>query len=479
MSDDLIRLSAFAVHNLLRKGDVAPADLVEASIQRIEAVDGQLNAVPIRCFDRAREQARQIDPAGSLLGGIPLVVKDNADVGGIRTTGGTPIFADRVAAQSDRTIALIERNGGIPVGKSNLSELGGANTTNAILGTTRNPWNTALTCGGSTGGSAVALATGQTWLGHGNDVGGSLRIPASFCGVTGLRPSLGRVPRRALLNPFDMVFVDGPMARDIRDLALFFDAMIGFDDADPVSAPSTDGPFLDHAQRPERPDRVAWSTDLGCLPVEDEVRALGAAFADILQKSGVAVHHGSPDFRGALPALLALRGAGYVATWAPFLEKHRALFTPDVMSDIDRGLNQSMLETGAAERYRADMYRRVIAFLSEHDLLITPSVTALPFPVEQRWLTEIAGQRQESYIDWIAITAITSLLGCPVLALPVGFTRSGLPFGVQIIGRPRSEAKMFRAAAWIEKLLALPPNIIDPRSPETTSPSIRQDVAHA
>lgn len=479
MSDDLIRLSALAARDLLRKGDVTPSDLVEVSIRRIEAVDGQLNAVPTRCFDRAREQAKQVDPATALLGGLPLVVKDNADVGGIRTTGGTPIFADRVPAQSDRTIALMERNGGIPVGKSNLSELGGANTTNAILGTTRNPWNTALTCGGSTGGSAVALATGQTWLGHGNDVGGSLRIPASFCGVTGLRPSLGRVPRRALLNPFDTVFVDGPMARDIQDLALFFDAMVGFDDADPVSAPSADGPFLDHSQRPERPDRIAWSADLGYLPVEDEVRALGDTFAHVLQKSGVAVHHGSPDFKGALPALLALRGTGYVTTWAPFLDKHRHLFTPEVMGDIDRGLTQSALETGAAERYRADMYRRVIAFLGEQDMLITPSVTALPFPVEQRWLTEIAGQRQDTYIDWIAITAITSLLGCPVMAVPVGFTKSGLPFGVQIIGRPRSEAKMFRTAAWIEKLLALPPNIIDPRSPDSATQSARQDAIHA
>lgn len=479
MSDDLIRLPARAVRDLVRKGDATPSDLVEASIRRIEAVDGKLNAVPTRCFDRAREQARQIDPATALLGGIPLVVKDNADVGGVRTTGGTPIFAGRIAAQSDRTIALIERNGGIPVGKSNLSELGGANTTNAILGTTRNPWNTALTCGGSTGGSAVALATGQTWLGHGNDVGGSLRIPASFCGVTGLRPSLGRIPRRALLNPFDMVFVDGPMARDIRDLALFFDAMIGFDDADPVSAPSTDGPFLDHAQRPERPDRIAWSANLGCLPVEEEVRALGDAFAATLQKNGVAVHHGSPDFKGALPVLLTLRGAGYVTSWAPFLDKHRHLFTPEVMSDIDRGLGQSMLETGAAERYRADMYRRVIAFLGDHDMLITPSVTALPFPVEQRWLTEIASQRQDTYIDWIAITAITSLLGCPVMALPVGFTKNGLPFGVQIIGRPRSEARMFRVAAWIEKLLALAPNIIDPCSPDSEAQSICQDTTHA
>ncbi|PJI40945.1 amidase [Ferrovibrio sp.] len=468
MTADLIRLSARRVHDLLARREISPADLVEASIARMEKVDGTVNAVPTRCFDRAREQAKDPQIPHSKLGGIPFVIKDNAAVGNVRWTGGTPIFADRIAPESDRTIALIERNGGIPLGKANLSELGGANTTNAALGTTRNPWNTALTCGGSSGGSAVALATGQVWLAHGNDVGGSLRIPASFCGVTGLRPTPGRVPRRSILNPFDTIFVDGPMARDVGDLALFFDAMVGFDSADPLSAPSPDAPFLSMALTPDRPLRAAWSADLGCLPVDDQVRALGDAFVAALQKDGMDIDNACPDFAGALPALLTLRGANYVTTWEPFLERHRHQFTPEVMGDIEHGLRQTPASIGAAERYRAEMYRRVIAFLGEYEVLITPSTPILPFAVETMWPQEIAGVRQRTYIDWIAITAITSLLACPVLAIPAGFSRDGLPFGVQIIGRPRSEGRLFQIAAAIEHLLGLPPAIIEPKSTANT-----------
>lgn len=464
MSADLIRLSARAVRGLLARREITPADLVAAAIDRIQTVDGAVNAVPTRCFDRARAQAAQPGLANSMLGGIPFVVKDNAEIGGVRWTGGTPIFADRTSTQSDRTIALIERNGGIPLGKANLSELGGANTTNAVLGTTRNPWNTALTCGGSSGGSAVALATGQVWLAHGNDVGGSLRIPASFCGVTGLRPTPGRVPRRSILNPFDTIFVDGPMARDIGDLGLFLDAMIGFDSADPLSAPSPDGPFLPAALAPDKPLRAAWSADLGCLPVSDEVRTLGDAFVTTLREGGAVIDTACPDFRGALPALLTLRGVNYVTSWEPFLDRHRHQFTPEVMGDIEHGLRQTPSSIGAAERYRAEMYRRVIAFLDDYEVLVTPAAPVLPFAVETRWPQQIAGIPQDTYIDWIAITAITSLLACPVLAVPVGFSRDGLPFGVQIIGRPRSEARLLQIGAWIERLFALPPTVIEPKA---------------
>ena len=470
MTEELFRQSGRAVRELLRRGEITPTDLVECAIRRIEAVDAAVNAIPIRCFERAREQAERLTrrlargEQALLLGGIPLVIKDNCDVGGVRTTSGTPIFAGRIADQSDRTVALIEANGGIPIGKSNLSELGGASTSNAVLGTTLNPWSTQLSCGGSCGGSAVALATGQVWLAHGNDVGGSLRIPASFCGVAGLRPSLGRVPRRSQINPFDTIYVDGPMGRDVGDLALLFDAMVGYERDDALSAPSPDGPFLRWALEPERPGRMAYSPDLGCLPATAEVRGLGEAFASTLEKAGVAVHRGSPDFTGALPALLSLRGASYAAAWEPFLPEHRDAFTPDVLADIMRGQTQSPSTLAAAERCRADLYRRVLAFLGEHEFLITPSVTTLPGPAEMGWPREIDGRTLDTYMDWIAITAITSLLGCPVLALPVGFSRDGLPFGVQIIGRPGSEPRLFQIAAWIERLFGLPPTVIEPRS---------------
>jgi amidase len=199
--------------------------------------------------------------------------------------------------------------------------------------------------------------------------------------------------------------------------------------------------------------------------VADEVRALGDAFVAALQADGMRIETACPDFAGALPALLALRGLNYVTNWEPFLDRHRDQFTPEVRGDIEHGHHQTPSSIGAAERYRAEMYRRVIAFLNEYEVLITPAVPILPFPVETMWPQEIAGVKQQTYIDWIAITAITSLLACPVLAVPVGVSRDGLPFGVQIIGRPRSEARLLQIGAWIERLFALPPTIIDPKVP--------------
>ena len=252
MSEDLIKLGAVAAHRLLVSGELTSVELVDAAARRIATVEPAVNALPTLCLERARAQAQSADRARragqqTLLAGLPIVVKDNNDVGGVRTTGGTPIFKTRIAEVSDRTIAKLESNGAIVLGKSNLSELGGAQTTNAVHGTTRNPYDISLTCGGSSGGAAVALATGEAWLAHGNDLGGSLRIPAAFCNVCGLRPTPGRVPRKRLANPFDTMAVEGPMARDVADLALMFDAMVGFDPGDPLTSPSSEAPFLDAA----------------------------------------------------------------------------------------------------------------------------------------------------------------------------------------------------------------------------------------
>lgn len=299
MSDDVINFGAVAVHRLLSDGDITSVELVEAAARQIATVEPAVNALPTLCLNRAHEQARDADRARksgqtSLLGGLPIVVKDNNDVGGVRTTGGTPIFKTRIAEASDRTVALLESNGAIILGKSNLSELGGAQTTNAVHGTTRNPYDTRLTCGGSSGGAAVALATGEAWLAHGNDLGGSLRIPAAFCNVTGLRPTPGRVPRKRLANPFDTMAVEGPMARDVTDLAFMFDAMIGFDPGDPLTSESNQPRFLDAAGRPARPDRLALSVDLGKLPVCTEIRIAMADLLHHFERAGIKVERDSP-----------------------------------------------------------------------------------------------------------------------------------------------------------------------------------------
>jgi amidase len=471
MSDDLVSLGALAIRDLLRDRKVSSVELVEAAARRIEAVEPQVNALPILCLDRAREQAAALDRvrrAGAptpLLAGIPIVVKDNSDVGGVRVTGGTPIFRDRVAEKSDRTVALLERNGAIPMGKSNLSELGGAQTTNAVHGMTRNPYDTRLTCGGSSGGAAVALATGEAWLAHGNDLGGSLRIPAAFCNVVGLRPTPGRVPRKRMAAPFDTMAVEGPMARSVADLALFFDAMVGFDPGDPLTSSMVEPPFLDAAAQPRRPERLAVSVDLGCLPIEAPIREAFEAFAGTLSRQGVDVRRGAPEIGDAMSAFRALRGASYLASWEPFLDRHRDLFPSPVLEDIERGLRQPGTALAAAERCRADLFRALIDFLDENRFLICPATQAMPFPVERLYPTEIDGRATPTYLDWISITAIWSMTGCPALAIPVGFSKSGMPIGVQILAHPRREADLLRLAAWIERKLALPSRPIDPRRP--------------
>lgn len=468
MSTELTKLSALAVRDLLVAGDVTSVELVEAAAARLAVVEPQLNAVPTLCLDRAREQARAADAARragrpSLLGGLPIVVKDNNDVEGVRNTGGTAIFRDRISTESDRTVALMEANGAITLGKSNLSELGGAQTTNSVHGATRNPYDRRLTCGGSSGGAAVALATGEAWLAHGNDYGGSLRIPAAFCNVTGLRPTPGRVPRKRLSDPFDTIAVEGPMARDVADLALFFDAMTGYDPGDLLTAPSGERPFLEAAQAPLKPARVAISSDLGLLPVEEPIRLALADLVAMLRRAGVTVEQGAPNVGGAMDAFRVLRGEGFYATFAPLLDTYRELFPAPVLADLLRGRDQPGHAIVAANRQRNELYRRAVDFLDEHDFLICPATQAMPFAVETLFPTVVEGQPMQDYVDWISITAIWSITGLPAIAIPIGFSREGLPIGVQILSHARREADLFRLAAWIERELALPKTPIDPR----------------
>ena len=266
---DLISMTAVEAVESLRKGDTQPADFIDAAYDRIAAVDGPVNALPTLCPDRAKAAANKPGLRDTLLAGLPIAVKDLNETAGVRTTFGSPIFADYVPERSDIFVETIEERGGITIAKSNTPEFGaGANTFNEVFGKTRNPWNTALTCGGSSGGSAVALATGMSWLATGSDLGGSLRTPASFCGIVGFRPSPGTVARSSSTSPFDHLSVQGPMARTVEDVALFLDAMAGQHIEDPISRPAPATPYLDQVRSPHAPKRVAMAPDLGFLQVD-------------------------------------------------------------------------------------------------------------------------------------------------------------------------------------------------------------------
>ncbi|HUH85343.1 MAG TPA: amidase family protein [Stellaceae bacterium] len=471
MGDDLIRMTARVVVEHLARREVSPLELIDAALARIDAVDGAVNALPVRCADRARDHARRLMAAPmptdrrGWLGGLPLAIKDSMDVAGVRSTQGSPIFANHVPARSDLQVEALEAQGGIVLARSNAPEFAaGANTFNEVFGKTRNPWNTTTTCGGSSGGSAVALATGEVWLANGSDLGGSLRIPASFCSVVGLRPSPGLVPHGPKDNAFDGLGVSGPMARDIGDLALMLDAMARFDPRDPLSHEPPARSFVDAVAAPKPPRRVGFSADLGFLPIDPEVRDIAAAAAGRFAELGGAVEENTPDFRGAAEIFQTLRAVRFVASYAPLLREHRALLKPEVVWNIEKGQKLDAETIGRATRERVALYGRVAAFFAEFDLLATPTVIVPPFNIEERYVTEVAGHRFDNYVDWLGMTYAVTLTECPALSMPCGFTRSGLPVGLQLVGRPRGEAALLGAAALLEAALAIGAKTpIDPR----------------
>ncbi|GLS17232.1 amidase [Labrys miyagiensis] len=470
-NDELIRLTACAAVALLRRREVTPLELVEASLTRIEAVDGPVNAMVTRCAERARDQARRImaSPAPShdfgWLGGLPLAVKDLNDLAGVRTTYGSPIFADHVPVRSDIMVERLESHGGIPIGKSNTPEFGaGANTFNEVFGDTLNPWNTTLNAGGSSGGSAVALATGQVWLATGSDLGGSLRTPASFCSVVGLRPSPGRVASGPDGIKFDTLSVNGPMARTVEDIGLMLDAMAGWDIGDPLSLEAPAIGFRESARRRQAPKRIAFSPDLGVSPVNRETRALCEAAARRFEAAGCIVEEACPDFSGVPEAFQTLRALGYVAGMRELYETKRALLKPDVIWNIERGraLDAETIATALLRRSR--LYDDIAAFFSRYDLLLAPAACTPPLDIKQRWVREVEGHVFENYVEWLRLASVVTMASCPSLAIPAGFTADGRPVGLQLVGRPRGEAALLSAGAVLEDLLGLSSLVpIEPR----------------
>jgi amidase len=459
--DALLRMSATAMVEKLKRREVSPLELVEALAARIEAVDSRVNALPIRCYERARAQAKALlQPDGApdrrgWLAGLPLPIKDYCDVGGVRTTKGSPLFADTVAETSDHTVATLEANGAIPIAKSNVPEFAGANTFNPVFGATRNPWDLRMSVGGSSGGAAAALASGQAWLANGNDLGGSLRTPASFCGIVGLRPSPGRVPRKASPLPFDPLWVEGPMARNVPDLALMFDAMCAQHPDDPLTMPPPATPWVDAVRAPVAPKRIGFTPDLGILPVDPEVKRICRDAMRHFTAIGAVVDEACPDFSGAIDAFQTLRATLVAAALGEHLPNQRNRIKPDIVWNIEKGQRQSAADTVRAERARGALFHRISAFFETYDLLVCPAAPVPPFPVEINYPPEIDGVKTETYIDWIAITFAVTLTSCPVVAIPAGFTASGLPVGLQLIGKPRGEAALLGAAALFEQASGL------------------------
>jgi len=470
--NELIKLTAREAVSLLKRGEVSPLELIEAAASRIAEVEEAVNAMPTLCLDRARDRAKQLmaqphsDPPPYYLYGLPIAIKDLVDVAGVRTTYGSPIFANHRPDRSDYMVEILETNGSIVIGKSNTPEFGAGSTTfNEVFGVTRNPWNTAMTCGGSSGGSAVAVATGEVWLAEGSDLGGSLRIPASFCSVVGFRPSPGRIACGPKPLPFDTLAVHGPMGRNVADVALMLDALVGHHPGDPISLPRPETSYVEAVDRPIKPRRIGFSPDLGIAPVDSEVREVFTKATESWMEDGVEVEEACPDLKDAEPIFQVLRASLFASRFAPLLETHRKLLKQDVIWNIEKGLALSADEIGKAERARANLYHSTVGFFKDYDLLICPAVVAPPFDAKTRYLTEVDGVSFDSYIGWLIMTFATTLTACPAISVPCGFTKSGLPVGLQIVGPPKCEDKVLSASALFEQLHGLDQlTPIDPRA---------------
>jgi amidase len=456
----LVRATACAIVDKLNAGEVTPLDLLDVLEARIAEVDGKVNALPTLCFDRARTHAKALmkKPLGErgLLAGLPVPIKDLTDVAGVLNTQGSPIYRNNVSSRSDILVEQLESQGALIYAKSNVPEFGaGANTFNEVFGATRNPWDLSRSAAGSSGGAAVALATGMAWLAHGSDVGGSLRNPASFCGIVGLRPSIGRVAHTPAFKIDRTLGAQGPMARNVEDLALMLDAMSGEHPADPLSLPALPTSFLSAARSGNKPKRVAYSPDLGITPVDPEVAAITAKAAARFAEAGAIVEEAHPDLSEAHECFHVLRAFDFAISKSALLREKRDQLKPEVIWNTEEGLKLTVDKLQRAEAQRVSMTVRTLEFFETYDLLLTPATIVAPFPIENRYVAECAGKKFDNYVEWLGIVYAITLVCCPALSLPCGFTTSGLPVGLQMVAPPRGEAQLLAGARVLEDILGL------------------------
>ena len=457
--------SATAIRRLLARRELSAREVVEATLRRVEEKNGEINAV-VTLNPRAMEEAAALDerlargePAGPLHG-LPVGIKDVTPVGGLRTTYGSPLYADHVPAEDAEVVRRLRAAGAIVLGKTNTPEFAtGANTWNEVFGRTRNPWNPERSAGGSTGGGAAALATGMIALAEGTDLGGSLRIPAAFCGVVGLRPSPGLVPTSPADYVWDTLQVTGPIARRAEDVALVLQAMAGPSPRAPLAQPIAGRDFVTAVANADcRGRRVAYVPDLARIGIDPAVESVCRAAALELRQAGVSVEESDLDLEYAKESFITLRGYWMVAQHHTRLDR-RERFGDNLRGNVERALGHGMLELAEAEHRRGRVWDDLRRLFERFDLLLTPCVAVPPFPVTQNYPDTIAGRPMKTYIDWIAPTFVLSLAGLPIASVPAGLDREGLPVGLQIVGPPQGEEAVLALARVLQdaRPIGLPP----------------------
>jgi amidase len=463
---DLCFTTAIELARLIRVRQVSVAEVVSAHLARIDQINPRVNAICTLVADRAFDKACAADRAlasgvepGPLFG-LPIAIKDLVLTKGIRTTFGSLIYKDFIPNRDALHVERLKAAGAIVIGKTNTPEFGaGSQTFNDVFGETRNPYDLSKTCGGSSGGGAVAVACGMVPLADGSDLGGSLRNPPSFCNVVGLRPTAGRVPDwpfdfaqgRPTKVPNQTLSVLGPMGRTASDVAWLLSVMAGPDPREPHSLPEPGSVFARPLTREFTGTRIAWTPDLGRYPVDPVVaetcRKACGAFTDL----GCHVEDDHPDFSGADEIFQVLRAGLFAAQHRAELTRHRDLMKDTVVWNIEEGLKLDGPAIARAERERTALCQRVASFMERYEFLLLPVSQVPPFPIEQRWVRSINGVPMRTYIDWMATCYCITLTGLPAVSVPCGFTPDGLPIGLQIVGWPRREFDVLQLAHAFEQ----------------------------
>ncbi len=451
---ELVWKTALELAALIRRGEVSAEEVLTDHLEQIDAVNPTLNAIVTYLPERALELARAADEKQArgdelgLLHGLPIAHKDLFETAGIRSTMGSPAFSDYIPVSDDLIIARLKQAGCITLGKTNVPEFGaGSHTFNAVFGATRNPYDTSKTCGGSSGGAAVALAAGMIPIADGSDMGGSLRNPASFCNVVGLRPSPGRVPQYPKGNAWSTLSVDGPMGRTVQDVALMMQAIAGYDSRAPISLQQPASDFAADLERDFADVRIAWSPDLGGLPVAAQVRSAIERQLPIFSELGCIVDKAEPDFADAYEIFQTLRAWNFELSFAErFAEFGEEAFKETIRWNVAQGKQLSAGQISRVESKRTELFHRLRVFLETYEYLLLPTAQTLPFPIEWEYPREIDGVAMNTYIDWMMTCAYITVTGLPAISVPCGFSADGLPVGLQIVGRPRADFAVLQLA---------------------------------
>lgn len=453
-NEEIIRRSATEIRNLIAKKDLSPVEVIEASLQQIEKYNKKINAVVTlneRALDDAKKLQSQKGEPG-LLFGLPVGIKDVTPTAGLRTTFGSLLFTHHTPDKDALIVQRLKVAGAIIIGKTNTPEFAaGGHTWNDVFGVTRNPWNPDLSPGGSTGGGAAALATGMIALSDGTDLGGSLRIPASFCGIVGLRPSPGLVPGYPSDYLWDNLHIPGPMARTVEDVALMLQAVCGQSPLSPLYQPTQDRDFVDAVSKGiPKGLKVAYCKDVAGIGIDEDIEIVCRNAAFELSQAGVEVEEIDLDLSFARQAFLTLRGYNFVAHFAKYLDNIDQ-FGINVSNNLKAGLKVTPEELGAAEQARTKLWNIFRDLFDKYDHLLTPCMAVPPFPVEQNYPETLAGKKMETYIDWLAPTFVLSLAGLPVASVPCGCDSNGLPVGMQVVGKPVGEEAVLTFARLLQE----------------------------